>query len=435
MNAYLCAPKPKVGFVVCSLGKKKMKNQSAIRLMLASNFIGNMAQGITMITIPMYFTQGGLGNEFVIFYWLVTLVTLFWTPYAGMIVDKYNRKSIFWTANAACALILTGLFAWGYFRGAVSPIAAGAAFAMTFFNYNIYYACFYSFLQEITPPKSYGKIASTIEVQGQFASAIAGALAALLWKGGEVWGWQIPSLTLNEIIGINAAAYGLTFLLIGRMQYESLATASGENVEDSPWARLKTGWRWLTGEPYILIFGVLSFAVFLVVIVSTFSINPIYAENHLRAGKDVYAWSEVTYALGAVFAGGFVRYLFSWTTSIRGIIILTFLTVAQCWLLLLTRSEYLFYALCFLLGVTNAGVRVLRVSYMFTVVPNWVAGRVNSIFAVSNVLLRLIFLGIFALPFFHYANNIIYAFGILGIFVLGAGLGLVAYYERLPNKI
>ena len=402
--------------------------------MLASNFIGNMAQGITMITIPMYFTQGDMSNQFVVFYWLVTLVTLFWTPYAGMIVDKYNRKKIFWTANAACCLILSGLFVWGYIRGEISPIAAGAAFAMTFFNYNIYYACFYSFLQEITPPSSYGNIASTVEVQGQFGSAIAGAAAALLWKGECIWGVCLPKLSLNEIIGINACAYGLTFLLIGRMRYESLAQEKGDSDTASAWQRLRTGFAWLLSEPYILIFGVLSFAVFMVVITSTFSLNPIYAENHLQGDKSVYAWSEVTYSLGAVLAGGLVRYMFVWTTSIKGIIILTFITVIQCFILVFTKSEYIFYALCFVLGITNAGIRVLRVSYMFTVIPNWVAGRVNSIFAVSNVLLRLIFLAIFALPFFHYSNNIIWTFAILGIFVLGSGLGLVAYAGRLPNS-
>jgi MFS transporter, DHA3 family, macrolide efflux protein len=402
--------------------------------MLASNFIGNMAQGITMITIPMYFTQGDLGNEFVGFYWLVTLVTLFWTPYAGMLVDKYNRKRIFWTANAACFLILSGLFVWGYFRGEISPIAAGAAFAMTFFNYNIYYACFYSFLQEITPSSAYGKIASTIEVQGQFGSAIAGALAALLWKGECIFGFCLPRLSLNDIIGINALAYLVTFLLIGQMRYESLSRESGDTETATAWERLRTGISWLTQEKYIFIFGVLSFAVFMVVITSTFSLNPIYAENHLQAGKSVYAWSEVTYSLGAVLAGGLVRYAFAWTTNIKGIIFLTFLTVAQCFILVFTKNEWIFYALCFVLGITNAGIRVLRVSYMFTVVPNWVAGRVNSIFALSNVLLRLIFLAIFALPFFHYANNIIWSFAILGIFVLGSGLGLVAYAGRLPNS-
>lgn len=404
--------------------------------MLASNFIGNMAQGITMISIPTYFSEQNLSNDFFAFYWLVTLVTLIWTPFAGTIVDKYDRKKIFWIVNAACFGILGLLYLWGIQTGQIAPWAAGAAFAMTFFNYNIYYACFYSFIQEITPPKSYGKIASTIEMQGQFAAAIAGALAALLWEGKcfDNLGFCFPQIGLNGILGLNALVYAITFLLIGKMKYESLKEASDDKATDSTIQRLATGYNWLKSNPYIFLFGTLSFTAFLVVITSTFSLNAVYAKVHLGAGSSAYAWSEVTYAIGAVLAGALVVKLFSWTNNVKAIIILTLLTAVQALVLAFSKSEWTFYAITFLMGITNAGVRVLRIEYLFTIVPNWVAGRANSIFAMTNILQRLIFLGIFTIPFFHVANNIIWTYAILAAFTVFATIIMIAYYSKYPAK-
>ncbi len=410
-----------------------MKNRSAIRLMLLSNFIANMAQGMTMITIPMYFTAQNLGNAFVVFYWCVTLVTLFWTPYAGMLVDRYDRRKIFLYANFSCAIILAALFGAGFFGGEMPAWAAAAAFAMTFFNYNIYYACFYSFLQEITPPEGYGKLASTIEVQGQFGSTIAGALAAMLWTGECIGGICLPKFSLTEIIGINALCYLLTYFIIRAMRYESNTDRLASEADDTALQRLFTGAKWLRENPYILLFGVISFAVFLVVILGTFSLNPIYAEAHLGGGKAIYAWSEVAYSIGAVISGAAVAWAFAWTDAIRAIIWLTVATIGLCLVLFLTRDEWIFYAMCFVLGLTNAGIRVLRVPYIFAVVPNWVAGRVNSIFALSNVLLRLFFLAIFALPFFHVSNNIVWTFAILSVFLLLATVLMLLVLPHLPT--
>lgn len=401
--------------------------------MLLSNFIGNMAQGMTMITIPMYFTSQQLGNAFVVFYWCVTLVTLFWTPYAGMLVDRYDRRKIFLYANLSCTVILSAIAAAAFFMGEMPAWGAGAAFAMTFFNYNIYYACFYAFLQEITPPAGYGKLASTIEVQGQFGSTIAGALAAMLWTGECIGSFCLPKFSLTEIIAINAACYLLTYLIIRSMRYVSNSERLAAEADDSAFRRLLTGWQWLREHNYILIFGIISFAVFLVVILGTFSLNPIYAEQHLGGGKAIYAWSEVTYSIGAVVSGAAVAWAFAWTNALRAIIYLTIATIGLCVVLFLTKNEWIFYAMCFVLGLTNAGVRVLRVPYIFAVVPNWVAGRVNSLFAVSNVLLRLFFLAIFALPFFHEGANIVWSFAILALFLLFATVVLVLIYPHLPK--
>jgi len=53
-------------------------------------------------------------------------------------------------------------------------------------------------------------------------------------------------------------------------------------------------------------------------------------------------------------------------------------------------------------------------------IPNQVYGRANGIFNMINVLMRVAFMAIFALPFFTKSNNVIYTLIILSVFLIGA---------------
>ncbi len=145
---------------------------------------------------------------------------------------------------------------------------------------------------------------------------------------------------------------------------------------------------------------------------------------------DVFAASEMYYAAGAILAGMMVLRFVRGSKVIDGIIALTFLCGLTCFMLAFTRSEALFYLALLLLGLTNSGTRVLRVNYLFKVVPNDVYGRVNSIFIVFNITLRILFLSLFALPFFIRDNHVIYSLGILGVFLVVSGLILIRYYRK-----
>ncbi|GJM29447.1 MAG: hypothetical protein DHS20C17_20820 [Cyclobacteriaceae bacterium] len=84
-----------------------------------------------------------------------------------------------------------------------------------------------------------------------------------------------------------------------------------------------------------------------------------------------------------------------------------------------------------MVGFANAGTRILRISYLFEQVPNNVIGRVNSVFSVLNILMRVIFVMVFSMVFFAQGINIIYAYFTLGAFTLVSGLILLWYYPRL----
>ncbi len=408
-----------------------MKNQSAIRRLLTANFISGIAQGITMITIPMYFAKEGLSSFFTLFYLIVTFIGLFWGLYAGTLVDKYNRQFLFWTFNLGAAILLAILSIIAIASGGVTHWIAILAFFITFLYFGIHFNSFYAFMQEISEQSTYNKIASTIEIQVQLSSALAGGLAAIVWEGGLWWGVDIPQINLAYILAFNAFTYFIAFLLLKFLKYEVLIIRKSE--QGNLLERLQTGYNWLKINKIVAYFGVLSLSVFVLVMVGTYSLNTVYSQNVIQAGQHVYAFSEMFFAAGAMVAGAFMQYIFKNFQTINAIIFLVVLTVIKCIILAVFYHEYIFYACCFILGLCNAGIRVLRIPFMFKIVPNQVQGRVNSLLGISNTLLRLLFLGIFSLSFFHQNDNIKYVFVVFALFLALVVLLLLIIKPKLPT--
>ena len=92
-----------------------------------------------------------------------------------------------------------------------------------------------------------------------------------------------------------------------------------------------------------------------------------------------------------------------------------------------SKSLAVYYGMMLFLGVTNAGIRIQRVTYLLENVPNQVYGRTGSIFFLSNIFFRIIFLSLFSLPFFTTGDNVIYGMLIFGVFLLIATFVLVFY--------
>ena len=411
-----------------------MKNLRSILLLFGANTVSSIAQGISMLAIPWYFVQLGETQLLVQIYLVITLITLFWGPFCGIIVDKYNRKHIFLILVGTVGSFIAAIAAYGFYNGGLSWHFAAIAFAATFLNYNLHYPNLYAFLQEISEKKQYAKMTSYVEIQGQAARMMAGAGAAMLLEGIddgtiEIFGvivqvpFSIPKWELHEILALDAVTYLVSFILIWMMRYQPIAERSGEvgNLME----RFKTGFNFLKENPKTLFFGVASYMIFATALISNMNILPIYVNNHLHAPANTYAMSQMFYTLGALISGIAIHTIFRKVSKSLAVILLTFITGASYIVLASTTIPMLFFIMSLMLGVTNSGTRILRMTYLFTVIPNQVFGRAGSIFNVSNILLRLMFLSIFALPFFHLSNNIIYTFWIFTVFIIIAGVVLI----------
>ncbi len=420
-----------------------MKNKQAITLLFIANIISGFAQGISMLAIPWYFADIlGMSSTYAKGYAVLTFISLFWSLYSGTLVDRYSRKKLFLYSNLACCFIIGSAAFYGITNEHTPWILALAVFGTTMFHYNIHYPNLYAFGQEITEQENYGKLNSYIEIQGQSTSIFAGAFAAILLSGTEsqmmnLMGLNIPlpfdiiPWEIHEIFLMDSITYAAAFLIILFIKYQPLV--KNKIDKGSPLERLKIGINFLKVNPLIFIFGICSYMIFTFLIVEMFVLVPSYVSNYLNGEGNVFASSEVYYSIGAVLAGMSIRPIFSRFNTVFGIIFLMISTIIGCFLLTFTQSIGVFYAISLLIGITNAGTRVLRITYLFNHVPNNVIGRAGSVFNSISIIIRTLMIAAFSIPFFTTGENAKWGY-LVGAFFLSIGLiPLLINYKKLVN--
>ncbi len=407
--------------------------------MLSANAVSGFAQGISIIAIPWHFVSVlNKSSLYGVIFAVITFITLFWSLYVGTLVDKYSRKKIFLSLNVAGCLTLGTVAAIGFALGQVPELLIALAFGVTIFIFNVHYPTLYAFGQEITSKENYGKINSLLEVQGQTTSMLSGAFAAFLLGGGaddfplkRLINIEFEPWSMQEIFLLDASTYALAFLLILMIKYvpdKTRIPKTGGILE-----RLKTGLKFLKKRPALLSFGIATYAIFVTLLVQAYFLMSVYVSHHLDKGPSVLAMGEMLYAGGAIVAGLFVRLVFKHMKPVLAIIILMFITTGIYYACAFTMETTIFYGFCLVLGLTNAGTRVLRITFLFNYIPNQVIGRAGSIFNSTNILMRIAFISLFSLPFFSTGSNITWGYFILGTFVLVAIIPLVIFYGQLSK--
>lgn len=420
-----------------------MKNKQAITLLFTANIISGFAQGISMLAIPWYFADIlGMSSTYAKGYAVLTFISLFWSLYSGTLVDRYSRKKLFLYSNLACSLIIGSAAFYGITNGHTPWILALAVFGTTMFHYSIHYPNLYAFGQEITEQENYGKLNSYIEIQGQSTSIFAGAFAAILLSGTENQVMNLMGLNISlpfditpwkihEIFLMDAITYAAAFLIIVFIKYQPLV--KNEIDKGSVLERLQNGINFLKANPLLFIFGVCSYMIFTFLIVEMFVLVPSYVSNHLNGGGNVFASSEVYYSIGAVLAGMSIRPIFSRFNTVFGIILLMVSTIIGCFLLTFTQSIGIFYAISLLIGITNAGTRVLRITYLFNHVPNNVIGRAGSVFNSISIIIRTLMIAAFSIPFFTIGENAKWGYLVGAVFLSVGLIPLLINYKKLVN--
>lgn len=417
-----------------------MQNSRAFLLLLLANIISGFAQGISMMSIPWYFTHQL--NQASLFGWVygtITIVTIFWSLYAGSLIDRYSRKNIFMVTSAVGGIILLAVAIYGYMAGGLSSFLILFIFGVTIFVYNIHYPALYAFGQEISEKHNYGKINSFLEVQGQATTVLSGAVGAILLSGTEgsinLLGIQlhipfvIKKWDMHEIFFMDGFTYIIAFLLIAMVKYvpaEQLEIHRGKVFD-----RIKMGIDYLRKVPALFVYGSVSNAVFVVLLTEVHMLLPLYVNNYLNKGADVYASADIYYAFGAMFSGFFIRWIFRGTNSVKASILLMLVTAIMLWVCVFTNSYIIFFIFSASIGITNAGIRILRITYLFNHIPNNYMGRAGSVFSVLTTTARSCFIVLFSFTFFSKGHNIIWAYFICGLFVLVSIVPIALKYKEL----
>jgi len=419
-----------------------MKNKQTIILLFIANIISGFAQGITMLAIPWYFTKVfSMESFFALVYATTTFICIFWGLYAGVIVDKYSRKKVFLILNLISGIIVTSIALIGYKNGNIPIPLIVAVFSMMLLNFNVHYPNLYAFCQELTKKKDYKKITSYLEIAGQTTTVLSAAIAAILIEGTNnqilyLLGiefklpFDIQAWTLKKIFLLDGITYFASLLVIFMIPYK--ATLKKTNNE-TMLKRMQEGISFLLNNKWIFVFGIFSYTLFAFLLAELFVVFPSYVNNYLKQGADVMASSEVYYSLGALFSGFFIGSIFAKRNSVFSVITLILIASGSFLMLCFIKKLLLFFIASFLIGFTNAGVRIFRTTYLFNRVPNNIIGRVNSVLGTINTFIRVLLILVFSASFFSYEENIKWAYLIGAVFLFGCVIPLISNYKNITN--
>ncbi len=389
-----------------------------------------------MLAIPWYFAKHlGAASTFATMYSIATFITLFWGLYAGTLIDRFPRKNIFLGICALSSVVLISVSSMGYLGDEIPMFWVAFVFCFTLFNYNIHYPTLYAFGQEITEKENYSKTNSLLEVIGQSTNVLSGAMAVLLIEGinTSLFGMEIhiEAWPIERIFLMDGITYIVAAVLIKMIKY--VPTTELKRSTDPILVRFKEGLAYLKERPLLFHFGNASYTVFIFVLIATHLLWPIYVDSHLEAEGNVYAITKVHYAIGAMLAGFTISWIFRFTHRINSILILMLIAFIAFTTLSLTQNELILYGTAFFLGISNAGIRIQRITYLFNHIPNNIIGRTNSVFQSINIFLRSVFLGIFSMAFFNEGSNIVWAMVIAAAAIMVSFVPLLYHYKKLKD--
>tara|TARA_Y100000994_G_scaffold202080_1_gene172911 strand:+ start:7284 stop:8540 length:1257 start_codon:yes stop_codon:yes gene_type:complete len=401
-----------------------MKKNNSIILLLIAIFSCSLAQGITIISIPWYFTDNlNASSTFSLLYAGVTFIGLFWGLYAGVIIDFYNRKKILLLINLICSIIffISGLTI--YFSNQGNSFLFFLAFAICSFYYTIFFPNLYAIAQEISSKKQYVTINSFIEIFFQATTIISALLCAILLSESKdlinyfkLEFLSVIKLNMGQILILNSILYLITFILLLFINYVPKKKYKKINFY-STLREIKIAISFLIKNKKILIYGICSQAIFAFLIVELFTLLPLFVKNCLNENIITFSLADLVYAVGALSAGIITAKILKHIKKIPYSIFLIILT-GYAFLIMISHQELnIFFITSFIVGLTNASVRITRMSYFFETIPNYLIGRSNTIFNAINTIIRGFLILIYSLSWFSEEQNVVIGYKI-GIFFL-----------------
>lgn len=413
-----------------------MENKKAIGLLFTANIISGIAQGLTLLAIPWYFAATlNQTSVFALSMVGVTVISMFWQVYAGALIDRYSRKWLFVLGSMIMGAFLGVVGFWGGAQGFLPAALVIVVYGSNQLFFNVHYPALYAFAQEITVPEQYGKINSWIEIQGQFTRIVAGVLGAILLAGSaETSGfmglnWQLPMEVapweLWDILLLDAGTYFFAALIISQIKYTPVTQRN--YVHEPLLKRIGQGISFLKANPLVFNFGFFSHILFAVVLVQITILLPVYVNEFLEKGADVFASGQAWYSVGALSSGVFLRRVFKGRLTVSATLINMLIAGGVMVYLAFGKSLGLFFVGTLLIGITNAGTRITRVTFLFNQIPNHLIGRCNSAFSILNTGFRGLLIALFSFPFFSES-----ATSSMG-YLVGAGsvaIGIFAIYRK-----
>jgi MFS family permease len=361
-----------------------LKNKNAQLIILNTLFSG-LGSGIIIIGVSWYLVQlepksgGSLGMPML----FAAVATFFFAPYMGVFIDRYSRKRFFMGLQLAMIGINTVLVIAGL-TFSFNMIVLTLIYLTGSLYFTAHYPVLNALVQELFSRDQYKDVNSLLEIEGQTASMVSGALAAIL----------LAPLGLIGLLWINVLLYVLSAFTLFFVSYQSK-----EEVVKREKKRIMTefleGLHFLKQNQKIAWFFFLTFLPYLLVLVSNY-LNPIYVSMKLDGHSSTYAIAEFAYAFGAVIIGLLIQQLSKHFSETTQIVIFMLLFGLAFYSLSILHFNTLLWIVMAVMGLCNAGSRIIRNTLIMEHVPPQYLGRVNTTYQVITTMLRVVILAVFS---------------------------------------
>jgi MFS family permease len=221
-------------------------------------------------------------------------------------------------------------------------------------------------------------------------------------------------------------------ILFGMIRYRSI---SKKNVDEGGlFLRLKQGINFLKVNMHVLLFGLTSYMLFAFTLVEIHIILPSYVDSFLRMDGNIYASAEIYYSIGAILSGFLILKVFRKLDYVISVMLLMLLVSFLLYFMTFYNIIWVFFLGNLIIGITNAGVRILRTTYLFNNIPNNLIGRTNSVFNSINIMIRMLLIGLFSLSFFQIGDNIRFAYLVGCVLLLLTVVVLFLSYKYIISR-
>ncbi len=328
-------------------------------------------------------------NWFDVLYLGITAFGLYWSLHGGTIIDRFSRRRLLMVSVSMYAGLLMLGTVVGIFSSSLLPFVMVFLFVPLTVLATIFYPSIYALGQSMVSPQWYARLNIWIEISGQIAAMSSGFISTVLLQQIEK-----PSNVLAVSTLLFVASSVIMVIALWKFIFENYVPP--QQVKAGVIERLRDALKFLKQHPFLFVFGITSYMIFLVTLLDSFYVMPAFVDRVLKTSGQIYTFSEGLFGAGAVTVA-----LLLWkfgTGNIPVRILLLLMLVGFSYIILgLMPSVALLLALRFFFGFANGGARVMRLTYLFHRVPNYLIGRVLGFFDAFNVFLRILIISAFAL--------------------------------------
>lgn len=363
---------------------RDLLRDSRVQRLLLANITGSIGSGVTIIAVPWLLVQQSGGERLYGYVTLATTIALFlFMPYYGTWIDRHSRKRMLLIGELFGATATLTMALWALASHRLEAWQLMVSYFCGMLYYTLHYPAKFAFVQEIIEQRHYQSLTGVMEIQGQTASLLAGALASVL----------IERISLPVILLADACTYLFSFAVQSTIPYTAThldsAAPAGGPTRPGAWGALAAGWRWLRERPRLTVFFLCTYVPFVTVMVGNY-LFPIYVTSVLQASAHVFGLGEAAFAIGAIAAGFIIPPLARRHGADQTVVVTMALFLVGLAAAALFPVIAVYYPALVLLGLGNAGSRVARAAIVLTLVPKAVMGRVQMFFAAFDRILRTV---------------------------------------------